>query len=125
MSPAFYSEGATIEAGWLVPAEPVTVYWSGTVCGSGVPYIRVGGSRITVLNQLYWAPDSPLYFYKLDSTAIQDNILIKAVQSPTTGACSYPGSGGMYYDDMMELDMTPVDAHSLGFPWTLVPADTL
>jgi len=26
---------------------------------------------------------------------------------------------------MMELDMTPVDAHSLGFPWTLVPADTL
>lgn len=126
MSPAYYSEGSFIEAGWVVPSEPTTIYWSGTQCGQGNPYLRVGVSRPLTENQLYWVPGSALYPLLMWQSTL-DNVLIKSVQTPTgtsTATCTYP-SLNYYLDDMMRLDITPVASPTMSFPWVVTPESSL
>lgn len=122
MSPGFYSEGATIEAGWVVPSEPTAIYWSGTQCGQGDPYLRVGVSRPLVENQLYWNPGSALHPLLMWQSTL-DNVLIKSWQEPT-GSCRYAGLN-WYLDDMMMLDITPVASSITSTLWTVTPESSL
>lgn len=118
MSPGYYSEGNTIPADWVVPSTPTTIYWSGTPCGTGTPYLRVGEYRPLIENQLYWTPGSSLYSIA-GQAAIEDNVLVKSIQAPVgaySSTCSY-SSLNTYIDDMMALDIIPVASLPINFPW--------
>lgn len=116
--PAFLSDGTVLAAGWAVPSEPVTIYWSntpGSACRTGTPYVR---SKITmrVHGVAFWQAGTS-NLYAIDGFSPVDNVMISSI-STGAGLCSFPNA---LYDDLVSLDPTPVDSYNINltFPWTI------
>lgn len=119
--PAFLSDGTTISSGWVIPSEPVTIYWAnytGAPCRTGTPYIR-SKKTMRVHGVAFWQVGGPGNLYTVNGYDPVDGIVINSI-STADGSCAYPNTA---YNDLVSLDPTPVDTFGVNstFPWTISP----
>jgi hypothetical protein len=123
--PAFYSKGSVIEAGWVVPMKPVTLWWSGPDCGVGTPYVKDGGNML-LSNLLHWTPIGSGNLYQIDWDApTSTTVYIGRRQQPTSIDNIVCANTDGQIPSLLPLDQVPIGAYLLKYsvPWEAAPRE--